>query len=273
MLPSLALAGSLALHTSAPAHAAQRSLAQPRDLRPAARRRHATVLAATEAATVLVETGMPELPNGERITLELASFDEVGTGSHVWPSAKALCRWQDYAANRSMQLRLEQLHHSAHHTYDRRTCGLILDSRRHACPGARRRHWRRRPLRCGAGCTRGRAHRWPERRAPASAPQHCAQPAASCSSAPAAGSNTCWWPGGPTVVSGGTCAWKTASGARALQWPAGGLCGGARGAAAVGARPAAALGTLRLGARQRPRVSRDERPAGPAKPVQVTAAA
>ena len=46
-------------------------------------------------------------------------------------------RWQDYAAKKSMQLRLEQLHHSAHHTYDRRTCGLILDSRRHACPGAR----------------------------------------------------------------------------------------------------------------------------------------
>ena len=162
---------------------------------------------------------------------------------------------------------------SAYHTYDRRTCGLILDSRRHACPGARRRHWRRRPLRCGAGCTRDRAHRWPERRARASAPQHCAQSAASCSSAPAAGSNTCWWPGGPTVVSGGTCAWKTASGARALQWPAGGLCGGERGAAAVGARPAAALGTLRLGARQRSRISRDERPAGPAKPVQETAAA
>eukprot|EP00908_Phaeocystis_cordata_P023188 Transcript_5616.p2 GENE.Transcript_5616~~Transcript_5616.p2 ORF type:complete len:224 (-),score=30.85 Transcript_5616:643-1251(-) len=109
MLPSLALAGSLALHTSAPAHAAQRSLAQPRDLRPAARRRHATVLAATEAATVLVETGMPELPNGERITLELASFDVVGTGSHVWPSAKALCRWQDYAANQIAGTRVLEL--------------------------------------------------------------------------------------------------------------------------------------------------------------------
>ena len=43
--------------------------------------------------------GLPSLPDGRRLTLELGSLDACDTGGRLWSSAIALCQWQQTVAS------------------------------------------------------------------------------------------------------------------------------------------------------------------------------
>jgi len=52
-------------------------------------------LVALPAALAMLEArGVPPLPDGRQLSLELGSFDDAGTGGQMWPAASVLCRWQ-----------------------------------------------------------------------------------------------------------------------------------------------------------------------------------
>lgn len=48
---------------------------------------------AAASRPLLVHRGLPPLPSGRSVTLELANLEDAGTGGTVWSSSHALCRW------------------------------------------------------------------------------------------------------------------------------------------------------------------------------------